>query len=413
MERRPASARSSAPQEWWWIFDPRYSLRARAALLCGGGALVVTLLLGGIARTLVRRSLESHVGSSFENLAVQIADKIDRTIFERARALELASNLPALRNADVAPAERRRVLEVFQQSAPDFGWIGFMDTAGRVVAATGGIFENADLAERPWFRLAREQRYTGGVRDLPELARDIRLPGDPDNSTRFFDLAVPVTGANGQFAGVLAAHVRWGWARDVQLSVVAEPALRAQTGVTIYAGPGDILLDTGSSGWTEPPNAPAVPENRRFRGALIENAAGGTTYLTGYARSRGFREYRGLGWLTTVRQPVERVFAPVGELWRSVVGWGLVFTVVSLVSGWLLAAPFSRRLRKIAAAADRIREGDVLTVLPRPPGESEIARVCGTLGDMVEDFRAKQASLASENAQLRAQAAERESVKRG
>ena len=55
-------------------FDPRHSLRARAILVFGGGALAFCATLWWIAGTLVHRHLESAIGPSFETLAYQIGD---------------------------------------------------------------------------------------------------------------------------------------------------------------------------------------------------------------------------------------------------------------------------------------------------------------------------------------------------
>jgi hypothetical protein len=43
-------------------------------------------------------------------------------------------------------------------------------------------------------------------------------------------------------------------------------------------------------------------------------------------------------------------------------------------------------------------------VMPRPRGDGEIARMCGALGDMVDDFRAKQDAAAADTARKEASA---------
>src|SRR4051812_36820279 len=108
MEQPAARPDPAPPREWWWIFDPRLSLRAAAALIAGGGSLLLVLLITWIASATVRRSIEAQLGSTFETLAVQLADKIDRTIYERYRTLQLAANLSALRSPDTSSADRRR-----------------------------------------------------------------------------------------------------------------------------------------------------------------------------------------------------------------------------------------------------------------------------------------------------------------
>jgi hypothetical protein len=239
-----------------------------------------------------------------------LGDKVDRALYERYRTLVHAASLDALRRNDPSPGERRRLLDSVVESSPDFAWIGFADATGRVLTATGGLLENTDAAQRPWFRGAREQPFLGPIRDNPELARTLPASLESESNTRFMELAVPVQAADGRFAGVLAAQVRWGWSRDVQLSVVPEAVAREQVAATVYGAEGDILLDSGALGWSHPPAAPVVGETRRARGWIVETTPEGARFLTGFSRSRGFREYRGLGWIAVVRQPLRLVFAP-------------------------------------------------------------------------------------------------------
>jgi hypothetical protein len=189
---------------------------------------------------------------------------------------------------------------------------------------------------------------------------------------------------------VLGAHLRWNWAGDVARSAVSAAEQRNRIGVTVYGGEAEVLLDTGATGWTVPPNAPALPGTRVFRGFMFEDFAPGTRYLTGFARSRGFRDYRGLGWLVTVRQPAELVFAPVVELQRRLARWGIGFSFAVMIGGWLFVTPFVRRLQGVRAAANRIRDGDILTVMPRHQGGTEMSAMCESLGTLVEDLRAQQ-----------------------
>lgn len=386
------SSPSASPllDPWWWALDPRRSLRARAAGLVLAGTLLFTAAFSWAAGAVLQRTLAAQLGTHFESLAFQVADKIDRTIYERYRTLTLGSGLAAIRDHTIPPAERRRVLQTLQEANPDLAWIGIADPTGRILAGTGRLFEDTSAANRAWFRSAREMPYAGPLREIPELTRT--GPDDPtpdaDSLPRFLDLAVPLPGADGTFAGVLGAHLRWNWTRDVHLSVIPDTLARERIGATVYAG-NEPLLDSGASGWSHPPDAPAIEDQRRARGYTIEPTSLGTTYLTGFARSRGFREFRGLGWLAVVRQPVERAFAPVAALRRSIAQWGVALSFAAAGAAWLLAAAHARRLRSLRASAVRIHEGDILAVLPRPPGHSELARTCGALGDLVEDLRAR------------------------
>lgn len=387
MEPDQSAAPDREPDDWWQIFDPRHSLRARAVLVFGGGAVVFSLLVPWAAGTLFRRQLEHTLGPSFENLAYQVGDKLDRSLYERERALQFTASLAPLRTAGTPAAQLRPALDALLNASPDFVWVGFADADGTVVSAAPRLFEGSDAG--PWFRGARRQSYLGSPHEFPELTREILITGD-DPNPRFLDLAVPVTDPNGKFLGVLGAHVRWSWARDTQSSVVSETARREHLGVTIYAANGDVLLDSHATGWTEPPPAPPVGDRPGLRGSLTEDAKGDTTYLTGYARCRGFRTFRGLGWLVTVRQPAADAFAPVQELRRQLVQLGAVLSGAAIVLVWLSASYFTRRANAIAKAAGCVASGDILALLPLPHGRDEFQKMCVALGAMVAKLRERQ-----------------------
>ncbi len=386
---------SSTARDWWWVFDPRISLRARAASIAGGCGLLFTLIFASLAAGMLQRAIEKQTGASFESLAFQMSDKLDRVIAQHQRHLRLAANLAPFRSAELPATDRRRLLENFQDEARDFAWIGFADTTGQLIATTQRIIEGASVETRPWFRSGREREYAGDFHELPELTRELAAAGD-DRSGRFLDLSVPVSGSDGRLLGVLGAHLHWAWAREVQQSVVPEAARRERIGVTVYSASGDVLLDSGGSGWSRPPESPTLPNARTFRGSLLENTRGGTTYLTGYARSRGFREFRGLGWIIALRQPAELVLVPARELQRHIIGWGLALTFLISIGSWISAHHLAQRLRSIGRSADRIRSGDILTVMPLPRGEGEIAVLCDALGRMVVDLRAQSNHAAAE-----------------
>lgn len=382
MSAHPPSDPGTA-REWWSIFDPRTSLPARAAAFIGGGTLLFTVLIAWLAGIGHRRELEHQLRTTFDTLAYQVSDKLERTVYQRYRELQFAAAL--VRNAST-PEQRRQIVEQLQVAAPDFAWIGLADAAGNIVAATSGIFEGTSVDRQEWFLLAQETPHIGALREQPELAALIPET-DTEVPRRFLALAVPVPAPNGRPGGVLAAHLNWGWARDIQLSVVPAGAKARQMGVTVYSGSRDVLLDSGAFGSVPP--APALPDGRQTRGATIEALANGSAYLTGYVQSRGFREYRGIGWMTAVRQPLEEAFAPVRSLRQAIVGAGTVLAAALATAAWIFARRHSRRLQIIGAAATRIQEGDVLTVIPRPQGDTELDRMCRAVGDLVEDIRPK------------------------
>ncbi|MEX2044397.1 MAG: cache domain-containing protein [Opitutus sp.] len=381
------SSETGVRSDWWWIFDPRCSLPARASLIFGGGAVLFTVLIAWIGGGVYRRQLHEQLGFTFETLAVQVSDKIDRVIWERHHELQFVGGLAPFRDGG-SPAEQRRILASLLDVSPDYAWIGFADSTGKVIAATDGRNEGTQVEQRSWFREAREQPFASGPVAIDATPVGVQSANEHGRS-RVMEVAVPVSGSNLEFAGVLAAQLSWDWATAVQLSVVPETARRQLLGVTIYGSPTNVLLDSGGSGWTAPPDAPAVPMSGRSRGTMIEVAEGGTTYLIGYMRSHGFGDYPGLGWLTTVRQPIERALAPARDFQLIIARWGFAFSLLFFLLGWVLGANLARRIRAVTAAARRIHSGDILSMMPRQRGQLEVDEMCGAVADLVENLREK------------------------
>lgn len=379
----PPAETEAEERDWWWIFDPRLSLRARAALWVGGVLVAFTLVLAWAAGRIVERNTSQHFGVTFESLAFQVGDRLDRQFYERMAALQFTANQPAFRNPDASLAEQRAALQIAASASSDLAWIGFAEASGKIVCATERLFEGTDVSELPWFRLGREKPHIGPVHLVPELGRWSLDATEP----RYLDFAVPARTPQGGFVGVLCAQVRVPPLADVQLTVVPEAARAEHLGVTVYGMTGNVLLDTGASGWTDPPGAPQVGD--RKRGSMIEAVGGGSTYFTGFFQNRGFRDVPSVGWLVTVRQPVRDAFAPARRVEREIAAWGFVLALALAILSWWFAGRFVRQMAKVENAARLIQQGDQLTVLPHPVGDGEVERMCQALDNLVEELRAK------------------------
>ncbi len=387
-------ARSHAPApvdpRWWEAFNPVTSLRAQAALVFGLLAAGLTLYFSNRAADALADRIEVDAGPLFETLAGTIRERVDRGMYERFHEIQVAAAMPTFREAAVSENTRRAALNLINDVEEEYAWIGFATPDGKLTIGTHGLREGMDVTEEPWFDIAvHGGNYVGNVHEAPDLAG--KIARSDSGIVRVFDLAVPVTDLNGKIVGALCASLRWSWVETLQEQVVPESARRRLFAVTIYSAKGDILLDTGTDIWTTTvPPYPPVPVSPRgqqsFRGYMHEEAEE-AAYLTGYALTRGFRNFRGLGLLIAVRQPDRRAFAEVGELRGQIRLIGYSATGFVIVAAWGLAGLLAQRLRAIELAANYIQEGDPLALIPRPTGRSDLARMCQSLGRMVAKLR--------------------------
>lgn len=84
-----------------------------------------------------------------------------------------------------------------------------------------------------------------------------------------------------------------------------------------------------------------------------------------------------------------QALAPAREFQLAIARWGFLLAVVFAVVSWVFAGRTVRRLDSVGAAASRIRNGDILAVIPQPRGTAEIDRMCGAVSELVEQLRPK------------------------
>ena len=94
------SPTSSPSPAWWERLDPFRSLPAAATLFFGASGCALVLVLAAGAGKILHAQIERQLGPAFENLAFQIADKLDRTVYERTHQLQFTAKLTAFRTAD-------------------------------------------------------------------------------------------------------------------------------------------------------------------------------------------------------------------------------------------------------------------------------------------------------------------------
>ncbi|MBE9078729.1 EAL domain-containing protein [Romeria aff. gracilis LEGE 07310] len=378
------------------------SLSVRLSLAFGGIAVLLTLVIGEIAGKLAMSRTETEIGQELAHISEQMADELDRTMFERFREIQLIAGLEPFRDAQTPAAEQQALLDRLQETYSSYSWIGFANHQGTVESSTKALLQGQSVAQRPWFMEAQRLPYVGDVHEAALLAE--LLPNTGDEPLRFVDVSAPVFGPEGNFLGVLGAHLSWEWAEVVGVSLLDSAATDGKE-VFILAEDGTILL--GPPDWIDrwAKSKKLDLESVRlaqaqYSGHTVERWPNGELFLTGYSRSQGYRSYPGLGWILLVREPAELAFAPAQQLYQQILIGGMVVGSSFAALGWLAATSMTRPMQRIAAAADRIRRGDRSFKLPALEGQRETASLSQALNQLVT-------SLVEQEQLLKAELAER------
>lgn len=318
----------------------------------------VTLCLTFFISDRATDRLKEEVGMTLSATAYQLSDKLDHYMWSRAAEVNLLATLPTLKNSADVPVTRT-TLEQLQQQIPDFSWIGLLDANGTVRASTDQILEGQSIQSRPVFQEATERPFIGDVHDAVLLAK--LLPNPSNEPLQFVDISTPLF-TDGRLTGVLAAHLSFAWAKEIEQSFKSstkqieglEFFIVSENQRTVLLGPNEWR------GKALPQNLVAPVES----GYHVSEWSDGNVYLTGSTKSQGYKNYDGLGWTILVRQPSQIAFNDAILLKKFIFFAGLIASIVTAIIGWFIAQLITKPLKKITLAAEQMQHDHSISIPP-------------------------------------------------
>lgn len=365
-------------------------LRTTVALTGAALVLGVSVVLAGLTGLRSRERIESEIGRSLAEAAHNMTDRLDRSMWSRASEVGMLGKLgitPAMDD----PARLRWLLDQFQEFFPTISWMGVTDRTGKVLAATRGLLDGVDISQRPVFRNGLKGQFVGDVHDAVMLA--YLLPNPTGEAMKFVDISTPVRNDRGEVVGVLATHLSWEWTREIRRSLLDTMRGRESLELIVVAADRTVLLGPTEMLGTSLDIEAVRRAQRNESGWVVEQWPDGQRYLTGYAFGNGHLNYPGLGWSVVARQPLKVAYAPAtAQMIETALAGGAMVLLFSAL-GWLAAGRVTRPLRRIAQAAERIRNGERGAEMPVLAGTAEITSLSATLRDLVDGLTHRDAAL--------------------
>lgn len=366
-----------------------HSLRSRFAILIALLVASLSWLLGTLIGQDASQRIRQEVGHDLSEIAFMMVDRLDRDMQSRAAMLQVIGKLRALSQPDDI-SEVRVLLDRLQSEFPSIAWIGFTDAHGTVLASSDGVLEGASIAQRPVYLEAREKQFIGDVHEAVLLAK--LLPNPTGEAMKFVDISLPVFAADGSLAGVLASHLSWAWADEVRLAIL-EPIQQRRHVEFFVIGKDRTILLAPKEMIGQRLHLPALNQLAEKQETwAVQKWPDGREYLTGLALSQGHLDYPGLGWTVIARQPLDEAYAPARDTTRNILLWGSALAIIFALLGWLIAGYFTRPLRQIAEAADRLSAGEI-SVIPELKSTREIETLSNSIRHLVESLTHQQNAL--------------------
>jgi signal transduction histidine kinase/CheY-like chemotaxis protein len=379
------------------------AIRLEHALAAAITLLAVTLT-GILSYTLGRAAVsrvEAEIGGRLATLAAQMQDKLDRGLFERYREITNAASLLPLFDTSASPDARERLLDQLRATFGEYAWIGYADRNGRVVSATDGFLVGSDMSGTRTFRNAIQAPTIGDV-------HSVHVPqSGEDGIGRVIDVAAPVVDLEGDTIGILLAYLSWNWAEEIKDSLFGSSP-KPGVEVLVLAPNGDVLM--GPQAYADQklnlPSVRAAMEGQNR--ASVETWPDGHRYVTGFAKSDGYRSFPGLGWMVLVREDAELALAPAAHLQRQVIALAFGAILLASFAAWVLADKLAAPLIRLSVTAERLRRGEPVEI-KEERAYSEASVLANSLRSLVVELQARQTKLAELNASLENEVRERTS----
>jgi PAS domain S-box-containing protein len=329
---------------------------------------VVAMTIGALALHYIETRLVGAAGESLSVAAAEIADKLDRLLFERYGDIQVAARAFGHRMSDTAYLYS--YLAWVQRSySPMYLWLGVTDQRGRVVAATDPQTIGQDMGKSVWFRAVRGGRevHVGDVEPY-EAAGGV-------DSVAF---TAPIIGMRGEFLGVVTTRVGLPVLEDIVTKTLHDIQVTSSfLGTMEYqfmTRTGDVFIDSdlihkGNVNLTRLVLPSALISESAPPGYVEEtHKRRHVPVVTGYAFTRGTGEFPGLHWRVLVRMDRSDILMPIRDVvWKlgvaGLVVWMPMFVLLYWATGRLRKeyAQAQQESAHARAAEATLREGEQQT----------------------------------------------------
>src|SRR5712664_3169463 len=98
------------------------------------GMTVVALIIGGLTLNYVQDRLVASTGEALALAAADIADKLDRILYDRYGDIQMLAQAPIMQGRD--QAAKSKYLASMKETYRYYLWLGVTDSNGRIVASS-------------------------------------------------------------------------------------------------------------------------------------------------------------------------------------------------------------------------------------------------------------------------------------
>ncbi|RII26577.1 MAG: hypothetical protein CXR31_09155 [Geobacter sp.] len=336
-----------------------------------------------------QRSKSGMQGMGQEMLA-DTADGLMRTIDvmmnDRQDDIKTWASLPAVSAGLQSKnyGEVTSLLASIEKGYDIYKYIMLFDAAGNMVAANDpGLLTRSDVQRNQnnheWFQRAMKGEITVSDVAYSDTAKE--------NVVSF---SAPVKGAGGKIIGVITSRMSW----DIVEKIVDEEKsgltghayLVNKDGIIIAHPKKEKVLKEDLLKVQSPALAEQAKKMVKGEKGEGEYTYEGINYLAAFEPSKGFGDYKGLGWSYVVAQGTNEIYAPVNTLRNIVFVIVIVAAILIALLAIFIARSIANPMIKGVAFAQIVAAGDLSQTL-EVRSKDEVGDLANALNAMVEKLR--------------------------
>ncbi len=349
--------------------------------------------MGLIAFQNGEKALKDNLGATFQLVARENMDKIDRSLYEVFRNVKAWSDLSLFDEIIAGDVDGKITTFLISLSKQygHFSSINAVNHKGLIIASSRPEFIGRKQGETTYFKKTMLNQPM--VEDLffDEMSRQWVVSFSFPISGRFEEDKV---------FGVLNA--RWKADELLKLTQAVSKGNRADVAARIILVQGDGRIVSGKpSGqdglsmdvWIKEALKPAMlSANQNGIGHIIGRDERNEMSLIGFADSQGYGDFPGMNWKVLVLKDLKTAFESINQLKTVVIGVEGIIALLVLVLSVFVGKRLTQPIVQISRAASRIVQGD-FNAKSEYISQDELGELTHTFNQMVSDLKSQRAQL--------------------
>jgi PAS domain S-box-containing protein len=342
------------------------NLKTKAIILLLSVSLVPLFFVGSIAFNYSENIIETTLGASFHQVAHDAISMIDQNLYNVYQDIRAWTELEIMQDVIIKDIDGRisTFLMSINSEYKNFANIYVINQSGEIVAASRANIIGMDFSKYNFFKTAINGEYLVSDVNFDDISKEWIV--------RFsFPIRSHLGVGGGEVVGLLC--VDW---KASELSnilqykkkesdkeryehVIYDHIMLIRNDGLIISAPDNERHNLFKENLVTLGMKSAQLAVTKHEGEMVETDEHNVKSLTAYDYSRGYKDFKGLGWAVIVLQDAKKVYAPLNHL-KLVV---LVISLIAIIAVFFITILISRKMTdpilNISKAAGRIAEGNL------------------------------------------------------